>query len=176
MKTATTILLLGLSLASSASQAVDSASFEYATGNRTQFVRLGAQWRWDAAWFKSNGTHLGGYWDATLSQWRGTRYQGRDATQSLTDIGFTPVFRFQNDSKRGIYYEGAVGVHYLSRIYDVNNRKFSTRFQFGDHIGIGYVTNDGWDVALKIQHFSNGSIKKPNPGANFIILKAGREF
>ena len=26
-------------------------------------------------------------------------------------------------------------------------------------------------LALRIQHFSNGSIKKPNPGENFIQLR-----
>lgn len=176
MKAATTTLLLSLSLAASAAHAVDSASIELATGNKTKFVRFGAQWNWDTEWFKSNGTHVGGYWDLTLAQWRGHRFEGRDATQNLIDIGITPVFRFENDSKRGIYYEAAIGAHYLSKIYDNNNRTFSTKFQFGDHLGIGYVTNDGWDISLKIQHFSNGSIKHPNPGVNFAVLKAGYKF
>ncbi|MFZ6816534.1 acyloxyacyl hydrolase, partial [Undibacterium sp. Rencai35W] len=40
----------------------------------------------------------------------------------------------------------------LSDIYDNNGRKFSTNFQFGDHIGVGYVLANGWDLAVKIQH------------------------
>ena len=44
-------------------------------------------------WFQSNGTYIGGYWDATLEQWQGTRYQGRSgANQNITTIGITPVF------------------------------------------------------------------------------------
>lgn len=176
IKTVSKIFLVGLSLAALNGHAADSASIEYGTGNKTQFVRFGAQWKWDKQWFQSNGTHLGGYWDATLSQWRGNRYQGTDATQNLTDIGITPVFRFEADDKKGWYAEAGIGAHYLSSIYDNNNRKFSTTFQFGDHIGVGCVLSNGWDIGLKIQHFSNGGIKHPNPGANFAVLKAGYAF
>src|SRR4051812_38943296 len=83
---------------------VSSASLEVGTGNKTQMVRVGVQSNWDVRWFQSNGTHLSGYWDASLAQWRGNQYQDvAGATQNITDIGFTPVFRFENDSKRGFY-------------------------------------------------------------------------
>lgn len=159
------------------SYAVDSASFEAATGNKTQMVRFGAQWKWANKWLQSNDTHVGGYWDLTLAQWRGTQYQNRpDTTQNITDIGITPVFRFQRDSKTGFYAEAAVGAHLLSEVYDNNGRTFSTAFQFGDHIGIGYVFSNKLDLSLKMQHFSNGAIKKPNPGVNFAVLGAKLVF
>lgn len=169
------IAVTGACLSSSA-LAIDSASLEFATGNKTKMLRLGLQSNWDNKWFASNGTHLGGYWDGTLAQWQGNNFQGKGGTQNLTDIGITPVFRFQNDSKKGLYGEAAIGLHVLSEIYDNNSRHFSTNFQFGDHIGIGYVTQTGWDISLKIQHYSNGGIKHPNPGVNFAVLKAGYAF
>lgn len=163
--------------ASSSAMAVDSASLEFATGNKTKMLRLGLQSYWDKQWFASNGTHLGGYWDATLAEWQENRFQSiSDNKQNLTDIGITPVFRFQNDSKKGLYGEAAVGLHVLSEIYDNNGRHFSTNFQFGDHIGVGYVMQDGWDLSFKIQHYSNGGIKHPNPGVNFAVLKLGHTF
>ncbi|WP_025916337.1 acyloxyacyl hydrolase [Herminiimonas sp. CN] len=159
------------------SYAVDSASFEVATGNKTQIVRIGAQWNWADKWWQSNNSHIGGYWDLTLAQWRGTRYQNRpDATQNITDIGITPVFRFQHDSKTGPYAEAGIGAHLLSHAYDNNGRSFSTAFQFGDHIGIGYVFSNKLDLGLKVQHFSNGGIKHPNSGANFAVLSAKMIF
>jgi len=158
------------------SQAVDSVSFEAGTGNSTQIARVGAQWRWDQQWFKSNGTHLGGYWDLSLSQWRGNRYQGRQASQNITDIGITPVFRFQADSLKGWYVEGGVGAHYLSDLYDNAGRQMSTRFEFGDHVGMGYVFANKLDVGLRLQHFSNGGIKHPNDGVNFAVLRAAYQF
>ena len=153
--------------------AVDSVSVEAGVGEQVQMMRLGAQWNWGSRWFQSNGSHLGGYWDLTIAQWRGNRYQDISGQhQNLTNIGLTPVFRWQQDSKKGAYIEAGVGLNMLSDHYDNNGRRFSTRFQFGDHLGVGYVFNNKIDIGLKVQHFSNGSIKKPNPGENFVVLRA----
>jgi hypothetical protein len=168
---------LALLATHSISHAVDSFSAEFATGNKTQLVRIGAQWDWNKQWFQSNGTHLGGYWDLTAAEWRGNQYNNTPgATQSLTDIGITPVFRFQSDSKRGFYAEAGIGTHLLSKLYNNNGRRLSTHFQFGDHIGVGYVFSDKLDIGLKIQHFSNGGYKHPNNGANFAVIKASYGF
>lgn len=151
--------------------AADSTSLELATGNKTQMVRTGAQWNWSEQWFKSSDHYLGAYWDATLAQWRGNNYQKTGVGQNLTDIGITPVFRYQTTNKQGFYAEAGIGMHFLSEIYDNNGRTFSTNFQFGDHIGGGYITSSGVDIGLKIQHYSNGAIKHPNPGVNFAVVK-----
>jgi len=168
---------LGLALLHLNASAIDSVSGEFASGNRSQFVRAGGQWNWDNQWYKSNGNFIGGYWDVTLTQWRNNAYKGVEgSTQNITDIGITPVFRWQNDNRKGLYGEAAIGFHLFSHIYSNNNRQFSTAFQFGDHLGVGYVFDSGWDVALKVQHFSNGAIKHPNPGANLAVIKVGHSF
>ncbi|RJF99623.1 acyloxyacyl hydrolase [Noviherbaspirillum saxi] len=161
----------------SATHAVDSASLEIGSGNKTQLARVGLQWKWDSKWWQSNGTHIGGHWDLTLSQWRADRFHNIPGnSQNLIDIGFTPVFRLQNDNLKGWYLEGGIGAHYLSKVYDNNDRQFSTKFQFGDHLGVGYVFLNNLDVGLKIQHFSNGSFKQPNDGTNFAVLRASYAF
>jgi lipid A 3-O-deacylase len=165
-----------LAAAPAVSFAVDGVSFEVGTGNSTQIARVGAQWRWDQQWFKSNGTHLGGYWDLSLSQWRGNRYQDRDATQNITVIGITPVFRFQNDSLKGFYVEGGVGANLMSELYNNGGNQMSTSFEFGDHIGLGYVFQNKLDIGLRLQHYSNGGIKHPNDGVNFAVLRAAYQF
>lgn len=157
--------------------AVDSASAEFGTGNSTKVVRLGLQWDWNKQWLQSNGTHVGGYWEGTLAQWRGKNIQGMSETyQNITDLGITPVFRLQADDRKGWYGEAGVGFHLLSDLYDNNGRRFSTSVQFGNHLGVGYVLKNGMDIALKIQHFSNGSIRRPNPGVNYAVLKLGYAF
>lgn len=161
----------------STSYAVDSASIEFGTGDKTKMVRAGAQWKWENQWWKSNGTHIGGYWDLTLSQWRGNAHKNvPGARQNITVIGITPVFRFQKDSLKGFYAEAGIGANYLSELYDNNDQQLSTRFQFGDHLGIGYVFQNNMDIGLKIQHFSNGSIKKPNDGVNFAVIRVSYPF
>ncbi len=159
------------------SHAPDSVSLEVADGNETQILRFGAQWRWDKTWWQSNGTHLGGYWDVNLAQWREQNYQGRvDEHQTLSSVGITPVFRWQSDSQTGLYAEAGIGLHLLSDTYDNNGHILTGTLQFGDHVGIGYVFNNKVDVSLKRQHFSNCDMKKPNNGINLIVLKISYRF
>lgn len=157
--------------------AVDSASFDIGVGEHAQFARVALQSQWQKRWFQSNGTHLGGYTDMSLAQWRGTRFQGRDnARQTMSDIGITPVLRFQSDDKTGFFAELGIGAHLLSDLYNNNGRQFSSRFQFGDHLGLGYVTQEHLVVNLQLQHFSNGGIKRPNPGELFVVLSVAYAF
>ena len=133
---------------------IDSVSIDYGTAAKVRMERLSVAKDWDVKWFQSNGTHLSGYWEASVGFWQQKQYMnisGND--KSLWDIGFTPVFRFQNDTYR-----------------------LSTLFQFGDHVGVGYVFDNNWEVAAKVQHFSNGGYKKPNTGINYFELKAAYHF
>jgi hypothetical protein len=172
-------LALGCAFAalSTASYAVDSASLEFGSGDQTKMVRVGAQWKWDKQWWRSNGTHIGGYWDLTLAQWRGDRFRNVPGNkQNITVLGITPVFRLQSDNLKGFYAEVGIGAHLLSELYDNDGKQLSTSFQFGDHIGLGYVLRNNADISVKIQHFSNGSIKKPNDGVNFAVVRVSYPF
>ncbi|MEO7577688.1 MAG: acyloxyacyl hydrolase [Massilia sp.] len=170
-------LLAGAQCAHAADQLVDSASVEFGTGSKVQMVRVSAQSDWSARWFASNGTHLSGYWDANLAQWRGNAYQNKPGQhENITVIGFTPVFRFQADNKKGWYGEGGIGLTLLSKLYDNDDNRLSTHFQFGDHIGAGYVFDNKWELGAKIQHYSNGGYKKPNSGVNWLVVKAAYHF
>ncbi|RJG11175.1 acyloxyacyl hydrolase [Massilia cavernae] len=162
--------------ASAADGFFNSVSLEAGAGSEVHMVRLAGQSQWEKQWFKSNGSHLSGYWDLSVAYWRGTAYRNvKGDHQDIADIGFTPVFRYQADSKQGWYAEGGIGLHLLSKRYDNDDNRLSTHFQFGDHLGAGYVAGK-WDIGLKLQHFSNGGYKKPNSGANFFVLKAARSF
>ncbi|MDO8651899.1 MAG: acyloxyacyl hydrolase [Undibacterium sp.] len=157
--------------------AIDSVSLELGAADQAQIARVGLQSQWQSQWWQSNGTHIGGYWDMTLAQWRGMRFRGQnDVHQNITDIGITPVLRFQADSKKGLFAEVGIGAHLLSDLYDNDGRQFSTRFQFGDHIGIGYVMQNRLTVSLSVQHFSNARIKQPNPGILFGVAKVAYAF
>jgi lipid A 3-O-deacylase len=160
-----------------ADKLVDSAAFEFGAGSKVQMVRFSAQSDWSRRWFESNGTHLSGYWDANLAFWRGNAYQNRPGqTQNITVANLTPVFRFEQDDKKGWYGEAGIGLSLLSKLYDNDSNRLSTHFQFGDHIGAGYVFDNKWELGAKIQHYSNGGYKKPNSGVNWLILKVSRHF
>ncbi|QYF95468.1 acyloxyacyl hydrolase [Massilia sp. PAMC28688] len=169
--------LLASLLSLPAIAAVEHAALEAGSGTRVQMVRASVQVPWGRPMWQSNGTHIAAHWDFSIAQWRGTAYRNVPGdNQHITDIGVTPTFRFQRDSARGWYGEGAIGYHLLSALYDNDGSRLSTAFQFGDHLGVGYVFNNGWDASLKVQHFSNGGIKRPNSGANFLVLRVARPF
>lgn len=156
---------------------VDSAAVEVGAGAKVQMIRLSAQKNWQRSWFESNGTHLSGYWDANLAQWRGNAFQNVPGQhQNITVVNLTPVFRFERSDKLGWYGEGGIGVSLLSERYDNDDNRLSTHFQFGDHIGAGYVFANQWELGAKIQHYSNGGYKKPNSGVNWFVLKLARHF
>jgi lipid A 3-O-deacylase len=154
-----------------------SVAVETGAGSKVQMVRVSAQSNWSQSWFESNGTHLSGYWDANLAQWHGTAYRDQPGqTQNMTVVGLTPVFRFERSDKKGWYAEGGIGLTLLSKLYDNDSNRLSTHFQFGDHIGAGYVFDNQWELGAKIQHYSNGGYKHPNSGVNWLVLKAARHF
>jgi lipid A 3-O-deacylase len=157
---------------------VDSASLEVGGGDKVQMVRIAAQKDWNQHWFaSSNGYHLSGYWDANLAQWRGNAYRGVNGQhEDITVIGLTPVFRYERDDKLGLYGEGGIGVSLFSKLYDNADNRLSTAFEFADHIGVGYVLDNKWDLSARIQHYSNGGIKHPNSGVNWFVLRAAYRY
>lgn len=175
MKALTAIAAMLVSLPCLAT-GVDGA-IEVGGGNEVRMVRLDLHSNWQRRWFVSNGTHVGGFWNVGLFQWRGNAYRAVPGQrQNITGIGIMPVFRFRSDDLGGWYAEGGIGVNLLSGLYENNGDQLSTRFQFNDQLGVGYVFKNGWDVAVKFEHFSNGGYKKPNSGVNFLLFRLARQF
>ncbi|KQQ96212.1 acyloxyacyl hydrolase [Massilia sp. Leaf139] len=176
--------ILGVAAALVATQAgaadngwVDSASFEFGTGAKVRMARVAVQKNWESRWFASNGRHLSGYWDLSAAYWRGTAYRNQPGQeQNIAVVGITPVARYQRDDKLGWYVEAGIGANLFSELYNNDDNRLSTAFQFGDHLGIGYVTPTKWDFSVKIQHYSNASIKRPNSGVNFLVVGARYQF
>jgi lipid A 3-O-deacylase len=61
----------------------------------------------------------------------------------------------------------------MDRLYNTPTKQFSTRFNFVDNIGVGrsFGAQRQRELDLRVVHMSNGSIKHPNPGENFLQLR-----
>ncbi|MFN7086024.1 MAG: acyloxyacyl hydrolase [Burkholderiales bacterium] len=161
---------------------MDGVSFEYGKSDSSNAdvgrYRLAVQWDWGKRWFDSGGWHLGGYWDLGLGQWDNRSVPRTGG--SVTDIGLTPVFRFQHDGSAGLmpYVEAGIGLHLLSATSVSPERRFGSSFQFGDHLGIGvrFGGKGRYDAGYRYQHFSNGGLKEPNQGINFHQLRLQYRF
>jgi lipid A 3-O-deacylase len=142
--------------------AVDSVSAELGGGSRkVNLWRVGAQWHQHPEWLTAS--HWSLYWDASLGSWHGD-------TGTVHDFGLTPVFRHAV-APRGAYFDAGIGFHVLSDSHVSSDLGFSTRFQFGDHLGIGYRFAHHYDLAVRFEHLSNGGMRNPNPGINFLQLR-----
>jgi hypothetical protein len=157
--------------------AVDGASFAYGKSDSTnadvQLYRIGLQWDWKKKWFDTGSWHLGGYWEVDAGYWNNDSV-GK-THDSLADIGFTPVFRFQPNNAAGFspYVEAAIGIRFVSATSVSSQRAFGSSFQFGDHLGVGFRFGDKgqYDLGYRYQHMSKAGLKDPNPGINFHQLR-----
>ena len=167
---------LGALCFSAPAAAVSGMSVELGTGDHVDMARLGVQWDWRARWFQTTNWHLGGYWDLSLGQWHARNAVGAQHS-NITEIGLTPVLRFQRNSLTGPYLEAGIGFHLMSHS-SIGDRNMSTAFQFGDHVGIGYRfgAKQAFDASYRFQHISNASIKRPNPGINFNQIRLQYHF
>lgn len=148
--------------------AVDGMSVEAGNGDATNTARVGAVWNFDHPWFTEGNWQVAGFWEAMAGQWQG--HSGYGNNQTVTDLGITPVFRFEqkNSGAFSPYLEGAIGFHLISPTFINAQRRFGSSFQFGDHVGFGvrFGEHQQFDLGYRFQHLSNGGIKKPNQGIN----------
>ncbi|MCW5632744.1 MAG: acyloxyacyl hydrolase [Rubrivivax sp.] len=138
---------------------------------------FGATWPW--SWRRELwGGELGGYWEASFGRWYAELDDGQRSSNWVTQLGVTPVLRWHpghagGSAPRRWFVEGGIGANVLLPIYRSRDKRFSTTFNFGDHLGVGWYVGDGeaHELVLRIQHFSNAGIRHPNPGEDFVQLR-----
>jgi lipid A 3-O-deacylase len=170
------LLVLGIALCGAATAAAERPP----PGGTSSFIQAGVaeqasahavgltwDWRWarDTRW----GT-VTGYLETSLGQWR-SRAPRQHGSAFVTQVGITPVFRLAPSAGGpGWFQEIGIGANLLFPVYENQAKRFSTTFNFGDHFAIGRRFGKH-EFALRIQHFSNAGIKRPNPGENFLQLR-----
>ena len=100
-------------------------------------------------------------------------------TAWLGQLGLVPVFRYRLDGPWSKWFgEIGVGLTLTSTAYETQRRRFSTTFNFGDHVAVGrsFGDSDQHELALRVQHFSNAGIREPNSGVNFVQLRYSYRF
>lgn len=145
-------------------------------GEDVSSFTAGLTWPWEKSWALWGG-RLGGYWEASASRWNAMDPAAQE--RRLNQFAVTPVFRWRPGGGASAWFaEGAIGLTYMSSRYQNGNTRFSTRFNFGDHLGVGrsFGPQGRHELALRLQHFSNGGVRKPNPGEDFVQLRYAASF
>jgi lipid A 3-O-deacylase len=145
---------------SSTGYCVDGMVVEIGRGDdRTSLLRVAVIDYWHDRPEGMRDWRLAGYWELAAGAWD-------NHDESTADVGLTPVFRIERES---LYLEAAIGLHLVQTRISAA-RVFSTSFQFGDHLGAG-MRFDKYDFGIRLQHISNGGIRRPNPGINFLLVR-----
>ncbi len=154
-----------------------SAFTQIATAGKTHGFTAGFTWDWGRQWTLGGG-RVSGYSEASVSEWS---YVAADARRTawLAQVGLTPVFRYRPAGGTSPwFFEAGVGLSITTSLYETDRKRFSTAFNFGDHLAVG--CNIGQhrehELSMRLQHFSNGGIKHPNPGEDFIQLRYAYRF
>ncbi|MFT7773587.1 acyloxyacyl hydrolase [Roseateles sp.] len=151
----------------------DQYFFQAGAAQDTTTLTTGLIWQGNVGRFLGDG-YLSLYWEVSLGRWSVDQPDGSTASSWVTQLGVTPVLRWSFGSGgRPWFVEGGIGANFLLPIYRSADRQFSTTFNFGDHLGFGYRfgQNQDQELVLRVQHYSNGGIKRPNPGQDFLQLR-----
>jgi hypothetical protein len=136
-----------------------------------QSLTIGASRDW--AWEKQyRFGHVSGQWQGEIGRWQSDN-------QGSTQVGISPALRLHpNGWNEGWFLEGGIGVNVIFPKYSTEKKTFSTTFNFGDHIAVGkrFGTDAQHEWSLRFQHFSNGRIRSPNPGENFLQFRYTRRL
>lgn len=136
----------------------------------TDTLSAGVIWPW--AWRKeAGGGELSALTEGYVSYWKARATVGR---QSFTQLGLVPLLRYRPNQGRSDWFaEAGIGISTTDRLYNTPNKQFSTRFNFVDTIGVGrsFGAQRQHELGLRVVHMSNGGIKYPNPGENFLQLR-----
>ena len=118
------------------------------------------------------------YWDLYVGQWRGeqaNRAQGR-----FSQVGAAVIWRRRLvDNASPWFGEGGLGISYLDGDYSIpDGRIFGSRLTFNGRLGIGrsFGGRAEHELSLNYLHFSNGGIKKPNPGMDLLQMRYAYRF
>lgn len=157
--------------------APSSAFVQAGAASDAQMLIAGVTWDW--SWHKDLAIgRLSGYWEASFGRWN-SDHGPEGGSAWVTQLGLTPVLRLYPGSWGGRWFlEGGIGVNVLLPIYRSRSKRFSTAFNFGDHLAVGRRFGEGarHELALRLQHFSNAGIKQPNPGEDFVQLRYSWRF
>ncbi|MDM0001069.1 acyloxyacyl hydrolase [Variovorax sp. J22P240] len=177
------ILLSAVALSGSANAGeallrnLNSAYVQAGAGDDVASATIGVTW--DLPWRLENDWGLWeGYLDFSLGRWRISRSAAWSGRHEVTQVGITPVIRLRPRGWSHFFFEAGIGANWIFPIYGNGSRRFSTAFNFGDHLALGWQFGAALEqeVTLRLQHFSNAGIKHPNPGENFVQLRYAYRF
>ncbi len=162
------LLAAGLVTASCLAPRADSLTVQAGSGNEVDVVGVGFERPLADDCINSDRLRAGLLF--RLDEWHGHRQDGRN----ILDASVTPFARYElgRPLEKPVYGEIGIGAHLLSATRIDYQRQFSTAYQFGEFVGLStrYGERGEYQVGARLQHVSNGGIKRPNDGLTYGML------
>ena len=156
-----------LSPAQTVSVASSAAGLNLQWADSYRAARLGLNWQTAPLWhyaFKNGVSRLDLTAELGVAYWQANHDRQPAQVWQLNAI---PLFRYWADPSQPVFWEFGIGPTMFSQVH-FSDENISTAYQFGDHLGVGYQTSNGNRWSLRLSHFSNADMKKPNPGLNLL--------
>jgi lipid A 3-O-deacylase len=171
-------LLAGTCQAFAFNMRPDGVSFEAGPGRTgATLAGVGLVWDWDFERMRRK-SELTAHTELLVNHWRTDALGG--GHQGLTQFVLLPSLRMRLDRGRSPWFiELGIGASWLSEAFETPDKRFSTRWNFYDMLGVGYSLGgvDGThEVGLRWTHTSNAGIRKPNPGQDFLQVRFVHRF
>lgn len=176
MKKFTFILILLINIASFGVHASKTSySIDYIRGESdVEGVKLALQYHTD--FLKAYSEKISVYFETSINFWEygATNQHDTNFVLAISPVIQYPIGKF---SDKDIYFEFGIG---LSTLDDTTfaGKDVGGHFQFEDRLGLmtRFGKNDEHQVALRYFHYSNGGLKSPNPGLDYIAFSYMRYF
>jgi lipid A 3-O-deacylase len=158
-------MLSALSVAPFA-QAVDGLTLELGLSSEsTETYRVAGQFDFGQTIWQNQrrSVRLGGYWDMGLMRWAGL---------DANTLSVSPVLVLEFGQGSVVpYLEAGIGAAYFTRSnFRSEGRDLGSRLLFEDRFGAGLRFPTGTEIGLRVYHYSNAGIRKPNNGIETATL------
>ena len=170
-------LALGMQAAQAFDWKPDGVAVQAGAGGKgTNMAGVGLVWDWDFQRLRK--AQLTAHTELMVNHWRSDAVSG-SGSEGLTQLVLLPTLRMR--LARGAspwFMELGVGVSWMDQRFATPRKEFGSRWNFYDTIGLGYNFGaaHAHELALRWVHVSNGGLKKPNPGQDFIQLRYVARF
>mgnify|MGYP000866650958 CR=1 FL=1 len=140
---------------------------------KADFFQVAVRDKIDVRWLESDVGALRPYWEVSLSHWNVEHRKNWVAA-----AGVAARYEFTAGDAGAPYLEYALGGALLSNLDVAENRRVGSSFQFAHRFEIGYRFGHAQEneVGVGYWHYSNGGIRKPNPGMDFVSMRYTRRF
>lgn len=140
-------------------------------------ANIGVTLPWQKWTYALGSGQITGHWDLFASHW--SSHMITDERQRSYVFGVIPSFRWRGDQGQSAWFaQAGTGLAWSTAYYQSRDKQFSTRYNFATHLAVGanFGARREHEVMVRIEHFSNAGIKRPNPGENFLQLRYAHRF